>query len=556
MRLETKKREKIRLRLLLSLLLLIQLAFVFTFAAAKSGYHVDEISSYKLANSYYKPFLGDIDDYFDHWQTSCVYHNLITVQPGEQFAYGSVKYNQERDVHPPLYYMVLHTVGSLFPDTFSKWMGIGINFVLFVIADLLLYLLGKRLFRSRYAALLPCLFWGFSAGAVASVVFIRMYAMLTCWVLLLTYIVLAAVNRPHVSWKQVLLLFLTVFCGFMTHYYFLIYLCFLAVAAAGVLVVKKRYTDLITCVVGVAAAGLAGVLFFPKSISQFLFSYRGKEVQSGFFNLTDWHNRWVPFKAVVNHELFGGWMPVMTGLIILCFAVWLLTRFVVHVHAEYDNDKRKLIVRTAFIHENRMVFVIRAATVDVLLLLIACAGYFLIVMITAPVQADRYLYPIFPLLALLFVFALTHGLRVLTANKKIIVAVVVAFTLLASLFGIGRNPTAVMNYNRPALPAAMADEYHADAVVVDQTEKTAFNTNEIIFQLMKYRRVYPTTYAHINRLAEALNRQQQASRRPLVIYIDKNVNADEVLQRLAEKTVYTHAKKLLSFTYFYTYRLD
>ena len=53
----------------------------------------------------------------------------VTVAENERFDYATVYYNQTQDVHPPLYYFFLHTVCSLFPRSFTKWTGIGLNFV-------------------------------------------------------------------------------------------------------------------------------------------------------------------------------------------------------------------------------------------------------------------------------------------------------------------------------------------------------------------------------------------------------------------------------------------
>lgn len=52
---------------------------------------------------------------------------------------------QTYDVHPPFYYLLLHTVCSLFPGRFSKWSGIGLNIVLFVLSWSVLAKLTRRI---------------------------------------------------------------------------------------------------------------------------------------------------------------------------------------------------------------------------------------------------------------------------------------------------------------------------------------------------------------------------------------------------------------------------
>ena len=63
-----------------------------------------------------------------------------------RFDYASVYYNQTQDVHPPLFYFLLHTVCSLFPGSFTKWTGLGMNFVLLGGTLAALYALGMELF--------------------------------------------------------------------------------------------------------------------------------------------------------------------------------------------------------------------------------------------------------------------------------------------------------------------------------------------------------------------------------------------------------------------------
>ena len=94
------------------------------FCIQKSGFHADEYYSYystELTKGLNVPENGWMqhDDYYDEFR----------VLKGEGFRYGLVKQIQSWDVHPPMYYWVLHTVCSMFPGTFTKWTGLGINLI-------------------------------------------------------------------------------------------------------------------------------------------------------------------------------------------------------------------------------------------------------------------------------------------------------------------------------------------------------------------------------------------------------------------------------------------
>ena len=57
----------------------------------------------------------------------------------DRVAAGSVSYTQTRDVHPPLYYWLLNFVSSLVPGHFSMWIGLALNYVLYMLTLVLLY---------------------------------------------------------------------------------------------------------------------------------------------------------------------------------------------------------------------------------------------------------------------------------------------------------------------------------------------------------------------------------------------------------------------------------
>ena len=94
----------------------------------KENYHVDELFSYGLSNN-----VGHITMIFDDgakYDPADVYGKYLTVSNNRhKFDYRNVWINQKNDVHPPLYYMILHTICSFFPGTFSGWYAGSINII-------------------------------------------------------------------------------------------------------------------------------------------------------------------------------------------------------------------------------------------------------------------------------------------------------------------------------------------------------------------------------------------------------------------------------------------
>lgn len=223
---------------LLAALICLQLIYTTWMFAGKQVFHSDEFWSYGLANSYYQPFIYMRDgiyigDYttedlinFDEWVPGEVFRRYVTVQRGERFAYGSVFHNQTLDSHPPLYYAVLHTICSLFPDQFSVWYGFFLNLVFLAGTQIFLYLLAAKFMGNPWKALLCCLLYGVGNGALLTFTFIRQYSLLTMICVIFTYFCACAYEdcQNGAPWRRRLAgTALIAFCAFMTHYYAIIY---------------------------------------------------------------------------------------------------------------------------------------------------------------------------------------------------------------------------------------------------------------------------------------------------------------------------------------------
>lgn len=222
-------------RALLALIIMVQLFYTtYIFAYVKTGNHSDEAWSYGLANSYYDPFIAfpkgvDVQNYWtkglrnaDEWFSGQILKEYITVQPAERFAYGSVYYNNTYDVHPPLYHMLLHTVCSLFPDTFSWWYGFFLNAVFLIVTQIFLFLFVEKISNDGSVALVACALYAGGIGTVCTFTFIRQYTLLLALCMMFSYFCACfcekALATGSVSRKLLLALGLCALGTFQTHY--------------------------------------------------------------------------------------------------------------------------------------------------------------------------------------------------------------------------------------------------------------------------------------------------------------------------------------------------
>ena len=169
-------RERIRKRNVVQAAALICVAVVLCcFVARKEGYHMDELLSFELANAQFNPWIvptqpegrlakfvreeirGDslgetlgnladtVQDLVENrgdskllqyradvypepvWIDAERFRDYLTVGKDDGFNYLSVYFNVKDDNHPPLHFMLLHTMSSLFRGTVSPFVGCFLN---------------------------------------------------------------------------------------------------------------------------------------------------------------------------------------------------------------------------------------------------------------------------------------------------------------------------------------------------------------------------------------------------------------------------------------------
>lgn len=209
------------------------------------------------------------------WKTNEQAKDYMTVSSDEILSYWSVYYNQARDVHPPLFYMLVHLISSFYLNHFSKYIIFIINLGFYIASCYVIHKMMKLFGKEKLSAI-TILLYGLSIGAISIVMFQRMYIMLTFFMLLYLYLNLKITkNSFEIDKKLKRQLTWTIFLGFLTQYYFCIYV----VMVAGIMCIllgKNKKVDMLKRYIWChIKAALIGILIFPASIYHIFFSYRG-----------------------------------------------------------------------------------------------------------------------------------------------------------------------------------------------------------------------------------------------------------------------------------------
>lgn len=431
------------------------------FVSMKEGYHMDELLSFELSNAEFNPWIvttqpegrlakfvhneidgetfgetmGNVADTVKDvlrnrgnskllsytadvyaepvWITAEQFSHYITVEGRDAFNYLSVYFNVKDDNHPPLHFMLLHTVSSFFRRNISPWMGcvinlgavIGILILLYKLSGLLAPALGLEN-GGRPLGLMAALFYGLSTGAVATVLLIRMYGLVTLWCVLYFYLIVKKWQDASFDRKNGKLIFVTML-GFWTQYFFLFYCLLLAAVAAVCLWKSRRRKELFCFVRSMLIAALAGLALFPFAVADVFSSGRGVEALGNLSQgLAGYGTRLSAFGSLLFQRSIGRY--------VLALVLALLVLWGAGMAKKAGEEKPRKADRPEKPQGDEGEKADKAERGAVLwMLLLPPAGYFLLAARMSPYLVDRYIMPLFPFASLVLmigIFALLKGI--------------------------------------------------------------------------------------------------------------------------------------------------
>ena len=170
------KPNKKTITILLVTICVLQLILSVFIGSKKNFLFFDEVFSYPAANN-----IESVGYVFpeNKWINSEWFDAYMGVDENARFDYSIPYNNQVRDVHPPLFYLFLHTASSFVPGEFSFFAGIGCNIFFFIVSSVALFFLGKEVFGNPICGLITGFLYAISYGGLNTMVYIRMYMLMT-----------------------------------------------------------------------------------------------------------------------------------------------------------------------------------------------------------------------------------------------------------------------------------------------------------------------------------------------------------------------------------------
>ena len=526
-------REKFRRIWALALALILVTGVCFLFASRKQGMFIDEIYTYGLSNSSYRPFLGGLK--YDSIESRVVTReellDYVSITGDEGFDFASVYFNQVNDVHPPLYYWLFNMVSTLARGSFSKWTGLVLDWVIYLGCVCMLYALVQKLGGSRLNAAAGAVLYGLSVIGLSTMIMIRMYVLLTLLTVVLAWFI-ACLMR---AFKPVTCVFvgLTLLAGLMTQYYFVFYAFFLCAAYVLWALCRKQYKALAWFIPCALAGALALLLLFPAALNH-LFSgelVSGESAMDNLTNFAQYPARLMKFVAQARHGLKAAIFTALGAAagLALCF--------------------RKL---RAAGREKRL-------SPDWLVLIVPAFVTFVLVAVISPVDEPRYIYNLMPL----FVLAVCWLLHLLETalgdfprGRQVKSLVFLAVAALA----LWEARCAPPDYLYPEYADYNAQlEAHRDApcVLLAEPEYAFIPMTEDLQQLLLFPEVYVTDGRDLAPMMDYVGGADEA-----VVFVDiskfwsSGYDAEALMRDIGSRSDFTKAEELFTIGLSTTYLIS
>lgn len=539
--------EKTNIYIIFAVILFLQILFMLYYCNMKQGFFVDEIWSYGLSNSYYHAQIWEDNGLANVRIDPEMFKSYLTVNKGEEFSYGSVIYNQTHDAHPPLFYMVLHTISSFSPGEFSKWFGLIPNVIYFAIAMYLLLRIVRCISEKNIFSILVLALYGFSIGAVNSVTYVRMYMLLTVWCLFFLLENIQIYKEEKISVKRFVLLSIATFGGLYTHFFFIIFAC----PVVGLMLIKfvREGQPGRRAFFKYSIAGGIGIICAFGTFPTYLRKLSGKDgnansslTHANMRNFSDWGERIKIYWKDISSELFGSLWSVILILFLALLAGYLICNILYKIRIEKNEKKIQLIIEKKQISGEKIIELKQSYIISISILLVI-VFYFLLVCKITVFSSNRFMMCIYPLIVLEMSILIWETIVHIT-RKKVMQSVILGVTcvLITGITYFANDPEYI--YEEKGKNAQVLQEYTDLPVVYIYASTHRILDNALNLMNCK-KEIYQIELEKIKQNIKEVD----ASKNEMIFYVDTLVSdygssVDECLEYVEKELNYNKAELL------------
>lgn len=489
-----------KLHILLLVIMLLSSMLLIYLTTQKEGMHVDEYATYALANN-----------------ATAKNNNLIHLKYGvrlaatdiydqyfyaDHFSIRNVWHNQAINVHPPLYYLFFHIFTLCTNHFLGLKTGILLNIIIHMINIWLIWLVIKEMIHNEYEAFLGTTLYAFLPVVLDNVLFIRMYVLLTTFILVLTLLFVKEWDKPEGKKFYIKLAVVSVF-GTLTHYYFLIYLFYCCVVWGIRIICKRRWKELFTFLAAMTAAGVLSLAIFPHILRHIFSGNAGKmtmdNVASSAFSL----NVGAFTEAIDN--AYGGFL-----LAVIVVAAALLSFS--YVYGNKSEEGQGVLTSRRW-----------------LIIIIPCVLYFFTVTWIAIFVATRYISPLYAICVILMMGLLEKVISCFNFKDyaRCVVVMVLLGLLLNNSWKIYTWPGL---YKEAKEPIEISQKYGINNECIFVVNVVNFHTKACYQEFIQYQNITFIPYLEM----ELLYNEEYEGYDHVVMYFDKNLGQGVIDEILAD----------------------
>lgn len=514
----------------LIIIILILIGIRVYFGYQKEDFFMDETFSYTLMNM--KEGAGMIQtapEFNNIWISGDKIKNMLVVSKDEVLRYDIVYYNQTQDVHPPLYYFLLHTASALSFGNFTKWTGIILNILIFIGISFVLYVIGKKVFKSTIWAIVLVAIYGVSAGAIFSTIFIRMYELLILFVLLYLNKVIDIlkkniIDKEDITKKDMLELVTIFVLGMLTHYHFIIISVLISLVLFIIMLFKKVKISRICTYVGINILGLLIYsAIYPSFYTHMFGTQRGTESTGNLLNLADYADRIKRGINVFDVNIFGEVGKIIIPIFILFITLAVIKKIL-------ENGLKKVEEKDGKKEETECIdkYILGIVIISTII-------YFMLVGKIVPFMSIRYFLIIVPLIHIVLVYIFKFVMETLVKKEILRISMVVII---------------ILGYMLISLTVAEKNEflYKGSNNMYKEIEKTGVkdyiyyynNFYEVNSDITRYTKDVNVYFADINKVSENNSNEKETGiaeirkkdKINIFLYNTHLDKIDEILQKL------------------------
>lgn len=305
-------------RILLLIIILIQLmGAVYLCNNTRAG--GDGIFTFTLANTPYEfNYLANKIERFpssNGWMNAGILKEQYMAMPYDRFNYSSVYWHQRIDNHPLLYYSAVHTICSLFPETYSIWYALIINLIALLFVDYILIRVAKFVLPANSGAPVVIIVAATSIVAFYQLTALaRMYMLLALMGVWFLWICLRLVYRSNVSLWEI---YFCVLLGSQTHYYYYVFSALSGFITLLILCKDREWKRIWHILLTAGMAFCSSLIIFPWVVWHIVFNQMDKNETLRVWDLETLRG-WLTFvnETVLNNHGIR-WIIIAAILVVL-----------------------------------------------------------------------------------------------------------------------------------------------------------------------------------------------------------------------------------------------